>query len=66
MTITIVGVLPPITKANEAAEHEAQRAFLAEIGRAVYAAWPSFQAGHPPITITVVTLPEVRPSDAES
>jgi hypothetical protein len=64
MTITIVGVLPPITKANEDAENEAQRQFIAAIQRALYEAWPTFQPGHPPMSITIVTLPELRTPDA--
>jgi len=64
MAITIVGVLPPLTKANEAEQNEAQRQFIAAIRRALYESWPDFEPGHPPMSITVITLPELRANDA--
>lgn len=62
MTITIVGVLGPITDADAA---NAQiRALLQDIEAAVYAHYPGFQPAYPPVTITVVALPELRSNDA--
>jgi hypothetical protein len=66
MTITIVGVLGPITKANEAAEQANMQGFMEAIRQAIFAFWPDFQPGYPPVAITTVTLPELRSNDAES
>jgi len=66
MTITIVGVLPPITKDSEAAEQVNMQGFMEAIRQALFAFWPSFEPGHPPVTITTVTLPELRTPDEES
>lgn len=66
MTITIVGVLPPITRANEDAHNKARQQFMAAIERALFESWPTFQPAYPPIVITVVSLPELRQPDAES
>jgi len=64
MTITIVGVLPPITKANQDDWNEARRQFMQAIERALYESWPTFQPAYPPVSITVVSLPELRKPDA--
>lgn len=66
ITITIVGALPPITKANERAEQVNMAGFMEAVRQALTAFWPDFVPGYPPVTITTVTLPELRQSDAES
>ena len=66
MTITIVGVLPPITKQNEKREQANMQGFMDAIRQALITFWPDFEPGHPPVSITIVSLPEVRSNDAES
>jgi len=62
MTITIVGVLGPIPDADAA--NAQLSALLQDIEAAVYAHYPGFQPAHPPVAITVVSLPELRANDA--
>lgn len=64
MTITIVGVLPPITKANQDEWNKSRQQFMAAIERALLETWPSFQPAYPPVIINVVSLPELRSNDA--
>lgn len=66
LTITIVGVLPPLTKQNEAREQANMQGFMEAIRQALTTFWPDFEPGTPPVTITVVSLPELRSNDAES
>lgn len=57
-TIVVVGTLPPLTRANEADE----RAKIGELTRRMEQAfrdiYPDMAYGHPPLTITIVELPE--------
>ena len=56
LQITIVGALPPATDAV----NEQLRAFMTAVEAALMAHFPDFVPGYPPVTFTVVTLPELR------
>ncbi len=61
MTITIVGVLGPTKGVDVNAQLSA---FVQAVEKAIYEHYPSFEPGHPPLTISVVSLPELRTPDA--
>lgn len=57
-TITIVGTLLPVTRENEVEEQKKIALLLGQVETSYRSIYPDAKYGRPPVTITVVELPE--------